>query len=488
MAELCGKYQVDVHEKDAVPASANVLILRHKTKYTRSMAKRKIKKGDDAKANTARKYLLVLSPENSGRMTSWGHTRRAIKNLALAQRQLLWDGRGIRLRAKGQSQSLTEARADFDWMADLPAQAAQAAIKDLDLAYDNWWNPDHPAGPPTFEKRSSKLRFSLPGQAVDVRHIDRKWSEVWIPKLGWQRFRRHRPFNGVVRNATFTFTPGSGWMVSFGIAAKQITAPPNGKPATGVDFGVACSAFLSDEEMTATLTPGEKRRLVGLERRKARQLTWAKRHNNGRYSNRLRHTNSEIARLRAKQARRRNDFTHKLTTDVAKNHGIVGIEDLRVKNMTASAKGTVEAPGTSVAAKAGLNRGILDNAPFERRRQFGYKGPKFGTQIVSVPAPNTSRRCAKCKALDPANRPGCGREFACVACGHQDHADRNAAVNIRAAAEQIYAAQTAGPADNSTGRRKPSQSRKAEGGSVKRVAPVGSSISDSAGRVESRVA
>ena len=63
-------------------------------------------------------------------------------------------------------------------MADLPAQAAQAAIKDLDLAYDNWWNPDHPAGPPTFEKRSSKLRFSLPGQAVDVRHIDRKWSEV----------------------------------------------------------------------------------------------------------------------------------------------------------------------------------------------------------------------------------------------------------------------------------------------------------------------
>jgi len=474
-----------------VPASANVLILCHNTKYTRSMAKRKIRSGDSPNANTARKYPLVLSPEDSCRMTSWGHTRRAIKNLALAQRQLLWDGRGIGLRAKGQSQSLTEARVDFDWMADFPAQAAQAAIKDLDLAYDNWWNPDHPAGPPTFEKRSSKLRFSLPGQAVDVRHIDHKWSEVWIPKLGWRRFRRHRPLNGVVRNATFTYTPGTGWTVSFGIAAKPAVAPPNGKPSTGVDFGVACSAFLSDEYeprlMRPTLTIGEKQRLVGLERRKARQITWAKRHNCGRYSNRLRHTFSEIARLRAKQARRRNDFTHKLTTDVAKNHGIVGIEDLRVKNMTASARGTVEAPGTNVAAKSGLNRGILDNAPFERRRQFGYKGPKFGALVIAVPPHTTSRRCSECTAVDPANRPGCGRVFACVSCGHQEHADKNAAKNIEYLAVRI-AAQTAGPADNSTGRRKPSQSRKAEGGSVKRVAPVMPGSPDSTGRVESRVA
>ena len=345
-------------------------------------------------------------------------------------------------------------------------------MKSVDLAYENWWNPDHPPRPPTFEKRSSRLRFSLAGQAIDIRHIGRKWSEVWIPKLGWKRFRRHRPINGVVRNATFSYAPGTGWMVLFAIAAKPIKSPPNQKPSVGVDFGVSCSAFLSDEDtprlMPPTLTTGEQRRLLGLERRKARQVTWAKRHNKGRYSNRLRHTVADIARLRDKQARRRQDFTHKLTTDIAKNHGIVAIEDLRVKNMTASAKGTVNTPGTNVAAKSGLNRGILDNAPAERRRQFEYKQNKFGYRLITVPPQNTSRRCSQCGYIDQGNRPGCGRVFACISCGYQEHADKNAAKNIEILALASLS-KTVGPTDNSTGRRKPSQSRKAEGGSVKRV-------------------
>jgi putative transposase len=98
----------------------------------------------------------------------------------------------------------------------------------------------------------------------------------------------------------------------------------------------------------------------------------------GRYSGRLRRTIAEIARLRARQARRRLDFTHKLTSDLAKSHGWVGIEDLRVRNMTRSAKGTIPAPGRRVMATAGLNRGILDNAPYERRRQLAYKTERYG--------------------------------------------------------------------------------------------------------------
>ena len=94
--------------------------------------------------------------------------------------------------------------------------------------------------------------------------------------------------------------------------------------------------------MPSTLTARQRRRLLGLERRKARQVTWAKKHNGSRYSNRLRRTMRDIAKLRARQARRRQDFTHKLTTDLAKNHGWVAVEDLRTKAMTKSAKGTRE--------------------------------------------------------------------------------------------------------------------------------------------------
>jgi putative transposase len=204
---------------------------------------------------------------------------------------------------------------------------------------------------------------------------------------------------------------------------------------------VACSAWVSDETsprlLPATLTKGEQRRLLGLERRKDRQVRWAKRHNRDRYSRRLRRTIAQIAALRARQARRRLDVTHKLTTDLAKSHGWVGIEDLRVKSMTKRPTGTALAPGRRVAAKAGLNRGILDNAPGERRRQLAYKAAWFGSQLRLVPAPGTSQTCSVCGHRDPESRPGCGRVFACTACGHQAHADHNAACNI----ERIAAGQ-----------------------------------------------
>ena len=107
-----------------------------------------------------------------------------------------------------------------------------------------------------------------------------------------------------------------------------------------------------------------------------------------------------------------------------------------MRNMTASAAGTAEAPGVNVRQKAGLNRGILDNAPYERRRQLEYKAPLFGSELRAVPAPFTSQACSACGVVDKASRPGCGREFACTACGHQDHADRNAARNIEGKARR----------------------------------------------------
>jgi putative transposase len=168
-----------------------------------------------------------------------------------------------------------------------------------------------------------------------------------------------------------------------------------------------------------------------------RQIRWAKRHNCGRCSRRLRRTIAEIARPRARQARRRLDFAHKLTTDLAKSHGWVGIEDLRVSNMTHSAKGTTLAPGRCVTVKAGLNRGILDNTPYERRRQLAYKTERYGSQLRLVRPAFTSQTCSACGHRDPESRPGCGRLFACTACGHQAHADHNAARNI----ERIAAGQ-----------------------------------------------
>jgi putative transposase len=240
-------------------------------------------------AHFGRRYRAYPTPGQAERLTGWGHSCRAVWNLALEQRRFAWRQRAHTVRSTEHCRHLTDAR-----------------------AYDNWWNPEHPAQAPTFRKRSRGLSIPFPGQAVQLRNCSRRWAEVRLPKLGWVRFRLSRPLGGMVRNATVS-KDALGWHVSFGLATVTQPTPPNRLPGCGVDFGVACSAFVSDEQeprlMPSTLTAGQRRRLLGLERRKARQVTWARKHNGGGYSNRLRHTITQLDKLRARQARRRQDFT-----------------------------------------------------------------------------------------------------------------------------------------------------------------------------------
>src|SRR6266508_2501285 len=185
-----------------------------------------------AKADAGRRYRAYPTPEQAGRLAEWGHCCRAVWNLALEQRQCLYRRRGVTLRANAQGVQLTQARGDLPWLADLPAQSAQQVLRHLDRAYDSWWNPQHPAGPPTFKKRSNRLVVPFPGQAVAVRPLNRKWAEVRLPKVGAVRFRLSRPLGGMVRNATVR-RDGLGWHISLGVATGTQPAAPNGLPGCG---------------------------------------------------------------------------------------------------------------------------------------------------------------------------------------------------------------------------------------------------------------
>ncbi|MFJ6795565.1 RNA-guided endonuclease InsQ/TnpB family protein [Streptomyces sp. NPDC091268] len=391
------------------------------------------------KADAGRTYRAYPTGGQDRILTGWGHTARALWNVALEQRVYLWKQRRHSLRSAEQCRQLTVARGDLDWIEDFPAQAGQQILRQLDRSYDNFWNPAHSARFPARKKRGDRLSIPFPGQAVEVRKLNRRWGEVRLPKLGWLRFRLSRAVGGMIRNATVS-RDGRGWHISFGVHTGRKPDAPNGKPPCGVDFGVAASAYVSTETeprlTPPTLTANEKRRLKHLEQKKARQLTYAKKHQGGKYGRRLRTTIAQIAKLTARRAARRRDFTHKLTTDLAKSHGLIGIEDLRVKNMSKSAKGSVEAPGKNVRAKAGLNRSILDNTPGERRRQLEYKTHAYGSVLVAVPPFHTSRTCARCGRVDPDSRKGCGRLFACAHCGHEDDADHNASMEIEARARR----------------------------------------------------
>ncbi|MEW5425073.1 RNA-guided endonuclease InsQ/TnpB family protein, partial [Amorphus sp. 3PC139-8] len=125
----------------------------------------------------------------------------------------------------------------------------------------------------------------------------------------------------------------------------------------------------------------------------------------------------------------RRDWIHKQTTAIAESQGVVVVEALRVRSMSASARGTVEEPGRNVRAKAGLNRSILDGGWFAFRTALAYKLAARGGHLVAVEPAYTSQTCSACGAVDRASRMA-RAVFACTACGHTDHADVNAAKTI----------------------------------------------------------
>jgi putative transposase len=179
-------------------------------------------------------------------------------------------------------------------------------------------------------------------------------------------------------------------------------------------------------DMPGLLTSGERRRLRKLELQAARRREARRRTPSARMSNRERLAYKQIASLRSRQARRREDWLHNQTADLAKNHSLVVLEALRIQNMTRSARGTLDAPGRNVKAKTGLNRSILSMAWGKANRMLDYKCLLKGSELLKVPAAFSSQTCAVCGRVAHGSRPS--RDwFQCVGCGHRAPADTNAA-------------------------------------------------------------
>lgn len=137
---------------------------------------------------------------------------------------------------------------------------------------------------------------------------------------------------------------------------------------------------------------------------------------------------ARIARLRARESDRRKDWCEKVSTSLAQRFDLIRFEDLRIRNMTRSAKGTIETPGRNVAAKSGLNRAILAQGWGLLVRRTQDKAPG---RVEMIRAAYTSLRCSACGWIDKNSRDS-QAGFCCVACGFTGNADINASINIAA--------------------------------------------------------
>jgi len=365
------------------------------------------------------RYRLLPSPAQEAVLRDHCAHARFVWNLAVEQHSHWRPGRTGAPGYLEQCRQLTAARAEHDWLRAGSQMVQQQALRDFAQAMANYFGGAH--NRPSWRKAGRDEGFRVvalrPG---DVRRLSRHVGEVRVPKVGWVRFRWSRTVPPEVKSYRITRDRAGRWHVAFAVIPEGIASPGNGG-TVGIDRGVAVSAALSTGEMLIVpgLSAGRKQRWRRLQRRLARSRPG---------SNRRARVKLAVARLRAREADTRKDWAEKASTDIARRFDMIRVEDLRITNMTRSARGTAGNPGRNVRAKAGLNREIMRSGWGLLVRRLEDKAPG---RVEKVKPHFTSQRCSACGQVDAKSRESQAR-FVCTACGFAGHADVNAARNIAA--------------------------------------------------------
>lgn len=309
---------------------------------------------------------------------------------------------------------LPKWKQEFEWLKSCHSQVLQHSLKDLESAFRNFFRKQ--ADFPKFQKKGCKESFRFPQGCKLEQHNNR----IYLPKIGWVRYRNSRDVIGNIKNVTISGKCGK-WFVSIQTEYDHID-PVHAGDSVGIDMGIARFATLTNGQFfeAKNSLKTQQDRLVKLQR----QLSHKK-----KFSQNWRKLKQKLSKHHSNIANVRRDYLHKITTQLSKNHAIVCMEDLKITNMSKSAKGNAEQPGKNVKQKSGLNRSILDQSWFEFKRQLGYKLLWNGGQLITVNPKNTSRTCPCCGFISAKNRKT-QANFKCVECSFEENADLVGATNI----------------------------------------------------------
>lgn len=286
-----------------------------------------------------------------------------------------------------------------------------------------------------FEGRARYPRFKRKHRGTEAAEYTRSGFKLEGTRLRLARIdgpvtvRWSRPLPGGAYPSTVTVSRDRAgrWFVSMLVETTAEPLPPVDR-AVGVDLGVKTWAVVADDIDAETIDlPGS---LATAQRRVTRAQKRLSRTRKG--SHRRAKARERLARAHARVADIRTDFLHQTSTRLVRDNQTVVVEDLAVKAMTRSTRGTVEAPGHRVAQKAGLNRRMLDGAWAEFRRQLEYKTVWYGRDLVVADRwfPS-SKTCSSCGyLLDKLSLST--RRWTCPGCGAVHDRDVNAARNLRA--------------------------------------------------------
>lgn len=372
----------------------------------------------------AYKFRLKTNKTLTRQLAQFAGCSRLIWNRGLALQKERLNAKKLCLTYSGLTKELTQwkKQEELKFLKQVHSQTLQQSLKDLSQALSEAFDKTNPKQFPFFKKKGQKDSFRYP-QGFKV---DNENGRVFLPKIGWVRYNKSQDVVGEAKNLTIS-RKGQYWFVSIQVEIeKEVSLHPSNS-IIGGDLGVARFLTLSNQEYYEPINIFKKlkAKLAKLQKQLAKKE---------KFSNKWKRLQGKITKLHIRIANIRNDYLHKISHELSKNHAIVILEDLKIGNMSKSAKGTVENPGKNIKQKSGLNRAILDQGWGEFIRQLEYKLTWNGGQLIQVNPQNTSRKCPQCGYISPENRKT-QATFCCQqkGCGYTENADYVGSINIREA-------------------------------------------------------